>query len=307
MFISLNFKKSTLYLLALVISGCANFGSSSNIFNNSQNNSVCPEKPIATLAKNNVKEIILQEQKITQSGQVSVSRNVGYKFKAKQGQKLNYGTNDDICIWVFTPDNNILNSTELSKSGTYIIQVAAPRGSKTFDLDLSFGSSKPSSTIQVNSNQTNESNQSVTRNRRKRSQPILDPTKLSQDQAVEIVSNWYDAKSRIFGNPFDKSLVEKYTTGKLNQDTLKPNGSMEWLRSNGCYYTYNISNIEKVIDFSNTVQRPSLTVRVYEELQLHGPRKVGCGNKPQSYRANVTYWFEKDNGDWKIYHYKVNK
>ena len=281
MSIYINLKNPIIYLLLLVISGC------NNIKFPNQNNSGCPEKPTATLAKKNVKEISLQEQKIIESGQVSVTKNIGYTFQAKQGQKLNYGTDDDICIWIFTPDNNIVTSTELPQTGTYIIQVAAPRGSKTFDLDLSFDSLKPPPS-------------SLTSSSTKTSQ-------LTQDRAVEIVANWYKAKPQIFGKSFDKSLVEKYTTGKLYLDTLKTDGSMNWLRNNGCYYTYNISNIENIISFSNTGQRPTLTVKVYEELQLHGPRKVGCGNPLHSYRANVTYWFEKDNGDWKIYHYQVNK
>ncbi len=290
MSIYINLKNPIIYLLLLVINGCSNSG-----FSN-QNNSGCPEKPTATLEKKNVKEISLQEQKITVSGQVSVTKNIGYTFKAKQGQKLNYGTDDDICIWIFTPDNSIVTSTELPQTGTYIIQVAAPRGSKTFDLDFSFGSLKPPSP---------PSPPSVS------STPkiIISPktSQLTQDRAVEIVNNWYKAKPKIFGKSFDKSLVEKYTIGKLYQDTLKIDGSMNWLRNNGCYYTYNISNIENIISFSNTGQRPTLTVKVYEELQLHGPRQAGCGNPLHSYTANVTYWFEKDNGEWKIYHYKVNK
>ena len=234
----------------------------------------------------------MQEQEITESGQVSVTKNIGYMFEAEKGKKLNYKTDDDICLWVFTPDSNILDNTELPKAGTYIIQVAARRGAKTFDLDLSFDVPKPASLPVSPPKET--------------SPPPISISSITQNQAVAIVNNWYKAKPEIFGRSFDRSLVAQYTTGKLYQNTLKIDGSMNWLKNNGCYYTYGISQIENVVSFSNTVTRPTLTVEVYEELQLNGPKKAGCGNPPTSYRKDVTYWFEKDNGDWKIYDYQVH-
>ena len=135
----------------------------------------------------------------------------------------------------------------------------------------------------------------------------LSPPPSLQEKAFEIVKKWYAAKPRIFAPPFDESLVDQYTTGKLHYNTTRNNGggSMGWLRSNDCYYEYDFSKIEGVVSFDNSGTRPSLKVKVHEKLQLHGPNKAGCDNPPSSYRKNVTYWFEKDNGVWKIYDYKL--
>lgn len=129
---------------------------------------------------------------------------------------------------------------------------------------------------------------------------------LTQDQALYIVQKWYDAKPRIFGIEFNEELVNELTTGKLYNDTTKFDGSINWLKNNGCYYTYDYSNIDRLISFNNTGSRPALEVQVSEKLQLHGSSSAGCDNPPKKYTKNVTYWFEQENGNWKIYHYEVN-
>ena len=299
MLIYLNFKNIILSLILFTLSGCSNLGDLMNKSMSNQGNSSCSEKPQETLTKNNVKKIVLlNDQKITESGQVSVGKNIGYAFDGQSGQKLNYQTDDNICIWVFTPDNNILNDIELPQSGTYIIQVAALRGSKTFNLDLGFGDFSVSSESDSSASKTTQPKSIVFDSK---------SSQLTEKQAVDIVANWYRSKSEIFGQSFDSELVKKYTTGKLEEDTLKSDGSMNWLRNNGCSYTYYISNIEDVISFSNSGQRPTLIVQIYEKLKLNGPKAAGCGNPTQSYRANVTYWFEQDNEIWKIYQYEVKK
>jgi hypothetical protein len=68
---------------------------------------------------------------------VSNNKSVGYTFEAKAGQKLKYQTDTDICIWVYTPDNQVVSSKDLPQTGRYTIQVSAPKGSKTFELNMS--------------------------------------------------------------------------------------------------------------------------------------------------------------------------
>ena len=120
---------------------------------------------------------------------------------------------------------------------------------------------------------------------------------------LKIVENWYQSKSRVFGFPFDRTLVEQYATGKLYEDTLKPNGSIDWLQNNNSYYTYENSQIKKIISFQNSGERPSLIVSISEELYLHGPKGVGW-SQSKSYQGDFIYFFNKDNGVWKISKYK---
>ena len=133
---------------------------------------------------------------------------------------------------------------------------------------------------------------------------------LTESEAINIVKGWYSAKSKIFAPPFSRSLVAQYTTGPLYERILEKSeegskGSQGWLKDRGCYYTYDFSNIEKVWSFKESKVQPLLKIRIYEKLQLKGSSSHGCNGPLETYRKNVTYWFQQDNGTWKIYEYKI--
>jgi hypothetical protein len=321
-------KKLTICWTLLTIYGCTQPALNSS-------SAGCLDKPPVSLAQEDVEEIKLNDKKLTTSGQVSSTKSMGYKFDANSGQKLSYATNADICLWVYTPDNQIIKTTELPKNGKYIIQVSAPQGLRTFDLEMTLSSvevsstpapvTSPSNEISANTfspqpavaTTTDTSNvtptgSSIPKPRRTPSytpspsfpvspaEPVHD---ISQKQALEIVQNWYAAKPQIFGPPYDTSLVEELTTGKLYSFTTKPNGPVAWLENNNAYYTYEKSEITKIIDFSNSGKRPYMKVKIFEELYLHGKNGIDKKNSGP-YRGEFIYTFEKENGIWKIYDYK---
>ena len=109
---------------------------------------VCSTEPTATLGSNNVESISFDRGAIAISGIVSSSRHLGYTFNAQSGQKLQYQTEDDICLWLYSPENKLVTTTELPATGKYTLQVAAPQGSKSFDLDIGFKTEKASSTAE---------------------------------------------------------------------------------------------------------------------------------------------------------------
>ncbi|BAQ64820.1 hypothetical protein GM3709_1585 [Geminocystis sp. NIES-3709] len=111
----------------------------------------------------------------------------------------------------------------------------------------------------------------------------------------------------MFDGRFHEDLVAELATGELYDKTTKSGGSIDWLQQNGCYYTYDYSNIEYVISFDNQGIRPSLTVKVSEKLTLNGSSSAGCNGRPKSYSQPATYWFEKENGIWKIYNKEMSK
>jgi hypothetical protein len=98
--------------------------------------SQCPTQPTAVLETNNVKPISLSSQAITETGMVTNNKSLGYTFTAKSGEKLIYKTNQDICIWIYTPDNQLITNPILPLDGKYTVQLAAIKGSTTFDLAL---------------------------------------------------------------------------------------------------------------------------------------------------------------------------
>ncbi len=121
--------KKLLYLLTLfIIYGC-DMGTIYPSVN-------CPEKPQTTLNAKDVQEIELNEQTLKKSHQASASKSIGYKFAAKSGQQLSYSIDSNICIWVYSPNNQILKNSSLPQTGKYIIEIAVPQGSANFELEM---------------------------------------------------------------------------------------------------------------------------------------------------------------------------
>ena len=123
---------------------------------------------------------------------------------------------------------------------------------------------------------------------------------LTEDEAVVIVNRWLSAKPRIFGPPFDRNLLGQLSTGSIYQSNL---GSIDWLQNNGYYYAYTVSEIRNVWSFTTSDTNPSVTVNVYEDLTLHGPRGIDRSKSGASTR-NFIYYFSRDvDGQWKISSY----
>jgi hypothetical protein len=110
----------------------------------------CPEQPEVVLDRKNVQVITFDNEAITLSGIARKNQSLGYTFEAKSGQKFNYQTEEDICVWIYTPDNQLVNSKNLPVDGKYTIQVSAPKGSATFELEI--GLDFPQNLSSLNSN-----------------------------------------------------------------------------------------------------------------------------------------------------------
>ncbi|MEB3231770.1 MAG: IMS domain-containing protein [Leptolyngbyaceae bacterium] len=123
---------------------------------------------------------------------------------------------------------------------------------------------------------------------------------LNQAQAVDIVNAWLQAKPKIFGPPFDRGLLASLATGECYRSNI---GSIDWLRNNGYHYTYTTSRIENVWSFESNSYRPSLKVRVYEDLTLHGPNGIDRSKSGAATRNYVYYFAQDGNGNWKVEDY----
>jgi ARC6-like, IMS domain len=268
--------------------------------------STCPEKPTTVLNEKDVEEIALDDKTLTKSAQASATKSIGYKFEAKSGQKFSFSTDSDVCVWRYSPDNQILKDGNLPQTGKYIIQLSALKGSKTFDINMTLGVLQASSTPTPSVSATTSS-ASITPSTTS-PPPSTSTVDLTAQQAEDIVKQWLQAKPQIFGPPYDTSLVDKLATGKLHQSTTNPDpevGPVAWLRSTNSYYKYNQSEIKQVINFSNSGRQPYIKVRIFEELYLYGRNgKIDRDNSGSSER-NFIYFFEKDSsGTWKIYDYQ---
>ena len=125
------FPKTLFYLSLILLFGCASVSKDSNF-----DSAECPKIPEGKLDFNNIESINIQGQAATKSNRIRVGKYVGYTFDAQAGQKLSYSTDKDLCIWIYTPDNRLLQGLKIPEDGNYIIQVSTALGSTTFDLEM---------------------------------------------------------------------------------------------------------------------------------------------------------------------------
>ena len=146
------------YIALFMASGCQQF--SPPVEQSGIASDECPEEAQVRLFAKNLQEIDLSD-KLTESAVARRNKTLGYRFQGEKGQKLKYKTESDICIWVYTPDGELLNSSILPKTGKYIIQVSSNQAALPFELameldmvkSLNNAPEKPSSSSELNPNQ----------------------------------------------------------------------------------------------------------------------------------------------------------
>jgi hypothetical protein len=103
---------------------------------------VCPQAPNEPLLSESVQTADLKGGKVDLTGQIRSGQSLGFTFQGKAGQPLNFSTQDNLCIWVFTPSNQLLQGGTLPEDGQYIIQLGTPSGTTTFSLNLDLNEQK---------------------------------------------------------------------------------------------------------------------------------------------------------------------
>ncbi|WP_313657381.1 hypothetical protein [Planktothrix agardhii] len=126
-------RKVGLFLLLFLLTGCEilsehwrQLSTTMNIVNSSSSDKIqqCSEQPSGNIAPPNIKLINLTAINTKESGQIRQGSYLAYQFSAKAGQQLNYRTEDNLCIWVYAPDRQLIKT----------------KGATTFDLKMSLGS-----------------------------------------------------------------------------------------------------------------------------------------------------------------------
>ncbi len=277
-------RKLLFYLTLLSLCGCqtiSNLGSQS-----SSSSDECPEVPEVELNPKDVQEIELSNQMIPKSGIAKKTKSVGFTFEAKEGQKFDYKTEDNICVWIYTPDNEQLNSKNLPKTGKYTIQISAPKGSQTFELAMG---------LDVDTNSSSNSTS-------------VPSASLSQKEAVNLIKNWQRAKRKIFAPPFDRQLGGELLTGEAYRKNVGAvDSSIAWLSNNNAYYTYRLQTINNVEYFSQNNNNASIQVVTREQRTLCLNGRPSRDNNTIDSTSKVSYYLRFDNSKWKIENYNTTQ
>jgi len=124
---------------------------------------------------------------------------------------------------------------------------------------------------------------------------------LNEAQARSVVEQWLAVKSQIFAPPFDTNVADRIVAdGPLWTDLTKTNGSIDWLKTNNSYYTFNSVRVNNVIRFTPSPTMPSLLVSISEDLVLHSPN----GSEPTVSTNNYLYTLKQEGGVWKVWDYR---
>jgi ARC6-like, IMS domain len=136
------------------------------------------------------------------------------------------------------------------------------------------------------------------------SQPASSITK---ENAVELIKRWQSAKKEIFSSPFNRRLAAELITGQLHDETLKPDGSLDWLQKNGAYYRYGVQSLDSVEQFLANGDNASIEVIITEERTYY--KKDGNIDRDNTAFDTrlVRYTLQSENGQLKIAAYTTVK
>ncbi len=123
----------------LTLTGCLKISIGNDNPDNPQEN-ICPDQPKTALTSKNTETIVLTDQPLNKSKQVTSTKMVGYTFNAQSGQKLELSIDDDVCEWLYAPDGQLITNSELTQTGQYTLQLSTIKGSKTVNLNINFAS-----------------------------------------------------------------------------------------------------------------------------------------------------------------------
>jgi ARC6-like, IMS domain/Ankyrin repeats (3 copies) len=126
---------------------------------------------------------------------------------------------------------------------------------------------------------------------------------ITEKDAVNLISNWLEAKRKVFASPYDRQIAAEYTTDVLYQDITKSGGSVDWLRDNNAYYTFGVQKIEPTGVFSASGDRATIEVRVTEDRTFYVNGKVDDTQTDFDTKL-VRYTLYFTDGRWKIADYK---
>ncbi|MBD2138188.1 hypothetical protein H6F32_11440 [Anabaena sp. FACHB-1237] len=265
-----------------------------------QTNSSCTSQPTGSLDSKNVKNIQLSSQVITETGQVSTNQYVGYTFTAKPGDKLNYQTQDNICIWVYAPNNQLITTKDLSQTGKYIIQVSALQGVTTFSLAMNIEN-------QINATKITRSVSSTP--------PVLSSVK-SQDNKDMNIENQINATKitrPVSSTPPVLSSVKSQDNKDTDTEETKNNSvdKSEKVDNNNNQTDTNsdstnsdrISPVQAVQNYYNNLNKSDyenawniLSYRMQTDTEAH----------PNGYDSYLEWWKQVDNIDTRLLRTKNN-
>jgi D-alanyl-D-alanine carboxypeptidase len=89
-----------------------------------------------SLISSNPEQISFNSGSVKKTGAIKAGQYISYAFQAQTGDAFNYKTGDNICVKVYTNNQQFLIDKKPLKDGQYLVLISTPSGSTTFDLEM---------------------------------------------------------------------------------------------------------------------------------------------------------------------------
>ena len=128
---------------------------------------------------------------------------------------------------------------------------------------------------------------------------------ITQQEAVDLIKEWLEAKKVIFAPPYKRKLLAELTTGELYKSIAEADGKIEQLKRNNAYYRYGVQKIENVDRFVADGNRATIQVKVTEDIKFY--RNGYLDPAESSFKTRTVLYNLQLNvgGRWKIADYKT--
>lgn len=120
---------------------------------------------------------------------------------------------------------------------------------------------------------------------------------LTQEEAVNLIERYLQAKEKIFAPPFDRQLAASLTTDTVYNEIVKPGGSIDWLQQNNAYYQYGGRSVQGTGYFSATDNKAEVEVAIKQEVYFYSNDTL---NKSTADSSIYRFTLKQENGNWKI-------
>jgi tetratricopeptide (TPR) repeat protein len=129
---------------------------------------------------------------------------------------------------------------------------------------------------------------------------------ITQEQAVNLITEWLQAKQQIFAPPFARQPIIELTTGELYTDLDRSDGPIAWLKNNNAYYRFGVQKVEAVEQFVANGNKAAIEVRLTEDRTLY--RKGQIDLRQTDFETKlIRYSLQQSaDGKWKIADYKTS-
>ena len=162
--------------------------------------------------------------------------------------------------------------------------------------------SQPGPSSNTASNQSTTTTPSATPSPADPVQSYTPPTpstpSITQEEAIDLINRWLEAKREMFAPPYNYALVEQLTTGSRYSKTI---GSIQWLKENNGYYSYNQPSVSSRGNVNLVGNTASIAVNVTEDYTCYINGRIDkdhttYGPETSAYRF-ILRW---DSNSWKI-------